>query len=401
MEQEFDATLTGSDSPIEGIARRIFNTGYLDAYDFRSIDETTHLVIAQENDGHWVRIGGTDPYLAGWIDELADQANQSPKQNTRATSKKRELGNSGISFRPFAFGGNVFGWTLDQARSFQILDAFIDSGFDFIDTADVYPKWVPGNQGGESETIIGNWLKNRGRRDDVIIATKVGKPMAEDKKGLSARYIKEAVEASLRRLQTDYIDLYQSHDDDQTVPLQETMEAYAQLIKEGKVRAIGASNFTANRLREAIDTSNQYGIPTYQSLQPEYNLYDREHYETELEPLCREKGIGVISYYSLASGFLTGKYRSEEDLNKSQRGKGIKKYLNERGFRILTALDQVASEYNTTPAAVSMAWVIARPSITAPIASATSIEQLHELTSAADLNLSQEAIIRLNEASSY
>ena len=401
MEQEFDATLTGSDSPIEGIARRIYNSGYLDAYDFKSIDETIHLVIAQENDGHWIRIGGTDPYLAGWVDELAEQANRSPKLNTEGgLMDKRELGTSNIRIRPFAFGGNVFGWTVDQAQSFRILDAFIDSGFDCIDTADVYSRWVPGHSGGESETIIGNWLKNRGRRDDVIIATKVGKPMG-DKKGLSARYIKEAVEASLTRLQTDYIDLYQSHDDDPNTPLQETLEAYSQLINEGKVRAIGASNYTAKRLREALETSKNYGFASYQSLQPEYNLYDREHYEKELEPLCREKGIGVITYYSLASGFLTGKYRSEEDLNKSKRGQGIKKYLNERGYRILNALDQVAKEYNTSPATVSMAWVIARPGITAPIASATSVEQLHELTRAASLNLSPEAINLLNEASRY
>lgn len=315
--------------------------------------------------------------------------------------KKRELGHSGIQVAPFCFGGNVFGWTIDEQQSFKLLDAFTGEGFNFIDTADVYSKWVSGNSGGESETIIGSWLKKRGKRDDVVIATKVGKPMADDKKGLSKKYILSAVEDSLRRLKTDYIDLYQSHDDDKDTPFLETFEAYHQLVKEGKVRAIGASNFTANRLREALKLSEDRGLVAYQTLQPEYNLYEREDFEKNLEPLCVEKGIGVINYYSLASGFLTGKYRSEDDLNKSKRGGGIKKYLNERGYRILKALDQVAEQYQATPAAVSLAWLIARPSITAPIASATSIEQLNELTKAANLNLSTEAIIMLNTASDY
>jgi aryl-alcohol dehydrogenase-like predicted oxidoreductase len=315
--------------------------------------------------------------------------------------EKRSLGNSGISIDPFVFGGNVFGWTIDEATSFNLLDAYVDAGLDCIDTADVYSAWAPGNKGGESETIIGNWLKKTGKRDQVIIATKVGSPMGEGMQGLSKGYIVQAVEDSLHRLQTDYIDLYQSHRDDTNTPLQETLEAYAQLINQGKVRAVGASNYTAERLTEALKLSSDYGLPFYNTLQPEYNLYDREGYEKELEPLCRDNNIGVITYFSLASGFLTGKYRSEADLNKSKRGQGIKKYLDDRGHRILEALDAVSAEYNATPAAVALAWVIARPGITAPIASATSVEQLNELTKAVQLNLSPEAVDRLTQASAY
>lgn len=315
--------------------------------------------------------------------------------------EKRSLGNSDISIVPFVFGGNVFGWTIDEPTSFNILDAYVDLGLDCIDTADVYSTWVPGHQGGESETIIGNWLKKTGKRDKVIIATKVGSQMGNGKKGLSKQYIIEEVEQSLKRLQTDYIDLYQSHRDDADTPLQETLEAYDQLIKQGKVRAIGASNYSADRLKESLQVSAENNLPAYVSLQPEYNLYDREGYEKELEPLCRENNIGVITYFSLASGFLTGKYRSEDDLNKSKRGGGIKKYLNDRGHRILAALDQVAKEYQATPAAVALAWVIARPGITAPIASATSIQQLKETTKAVSLNLNAEALQQLTEASSY
>ncbi|RYU92286.1 aldo/keto reductase [Mucilaginibacter terrigena] len=315
--------------------------------------------------------------------------------------EKRELGRSGIWVQPFCFGGNVFGWTADQKASFALLDAFIDAGFDFVDTADVYSKWVPGNTGGESETIIGNWLKQGGKRDKVILATKVGKPMGEGKKGLSKDYITRAVEDSLKRLKTDYIDLYQSHEDDPNTPLTETMETFTDLIKQGKVRAIGASNLSADRFREALQVSRDNGFARYETLQPEYNLYDREDYERLYESLCRESNIGVITYYSLASGFLTGKYRSEADLNKSKRGGGIKKYLNGRGYKILGALDKVAEEYNTTPASVALAWVMARPGITAPIASATSIPQLNDLTKAAQLNLSGEAIELLTSASSY
>ncbi|MCJ8211150.1 aldo/keto reductase [Mucilaginibacter sp. RS28] len=315
--------------------------------------------------------------------------------------QKRELGQSGIAVVPFCFGGNVFGWTIDEQTSFQILDAFTDQGLDFIDTADVYSAWAHQGTGGQSETIIGNWLEKSGKRDQVIIATKVGKPMGEDKKGLSKQYIMQAVEDSLKRLQTDYIDLYQSHDDDQQTPFEETLEAYARLINDGKVRAIGASNYTASRLQEALKTSTNYGLPRYETLQPEYNLYDREGYEKDLEPVCRENNLGVITYFSLASGFLTGKYRSEDDLNKSKRGGGIKKYMNERGFGILKALDKVAKEYHASPAAVALAWVMARPGITAPIASATSVAQLQEITKAIELKLSSEAIDLLTTSSNY
>jgi aryl-alcohol dehydrogenase-like predicted oxidoreductase len=315
--------------------------------------------------------------------------------------QKRKLGNSGLEVFPLAFGGNVFGWTADEAISFKLLDAFVDSGFNFIDTADVYSKWAPGNRGGESETILGKWLKRPGNRKKVVLATKVGMEMGPNKKGLSKSYILRAVEDSLKRLQTDYIDLYQSHTDDADTPLEETFEAYARLIQQGKVRAIGASNFSAERLLRALEVSQQGGYPSYQSLQPFYNLYDRADYETKLEPLCREKGLGVISYYSLASGFLTGKYRSEKDLSKSPRGQRVGKCLNERGLRILEALDRVAKERGSTPAAVSLAWLIARPSITAPIASATNLDQLHELVAAPKLELDPSQIELLNRASTY
>lgn len=315
--------------------------------------------------------------------------------------EKRELGKSGIQVVPFCFGGNVFGWTADEKTSFTLLDAFVDTGFDFVDTADVYSKWVPGNTGGDSERIIGNWLKQGGKRDKIILATKVGKPMSDDKKGLSKAYITKAVEDSLKRLQTDYIDLYQSHEDDTSTPLAETMETFDSLIKQGKVRAIGASNFGADRFKEALQVSKDNGFARYETLQPEYNLYDREDYEHKYESLCHENNIGVITYYSLASGFLTGKYRSEADLGKSKRGGGVKKYLNGRGYKILAALDKVAEEYNTTQASVALAWVMARPGITAPIASATSTQQLNDLAKAAQLNLSGEAIELLTTASSY
>jgi aryl-alcohol dehydrogenase-like predicted oxidoreductase len=315
--------------------------------------------------------------------------------------EKRELGKSGITVVPFCFGGNVFGWTADEKTSFSLLDAFVDQGLDFIDTADVYSTWVPGNKGGDSEAIIGKWLKKSGKRNKVIIATKVGKPMGPDKKGLSKAYITKAVEDSLTRLQTDYIDLYQSHEDDKNTSLEETMQTFTDLIKQGKVRTIGASNYSATQFKESLEVSKKNGLESYQTMQPEYNLYNRADYETELEPICRENNIGVITYYSLASGFLTGKYRSESDLSKSPRGGGIKKYLNERGFRILDALDKVAKEYNSTPATVAVAWVIARPGITAPIASATNVKQLNDITKAVELNLSKDAINLLTAASSY
>jgi aryl-alcohol dehydrogenase-like predicted oxidoreductase len=312
---------------------------------------------------------------------------------------KRKLGNSAIEIAPLALGGNVFGWTIDQPTSFKILDGFVDAGFTFIDTADIYSSWAPGNKGGESETIIGNWLKQTGKRSKVIIATKVGMEMGPNDKGLSKPYIVREVEASLKRLQTDYIDLYQSHKDDLATPLEETLGAYSQLVKEGKVRVIGASNFTHDRLAEALRLSEENAWPRYESLQPNYNLYDREDFETNLEPLCLNSDVGVIPYYSLASGFLTGKYRSEQDTAGSKRGQGVKKFLNERGFRILAALDTLAKDYNANPARVALAWLMARPSVTAPIASATSLEQLKDLTEAVHLELSPGAIEQLNEAS--
>ncbi len=313
--------------------------------------------------------------------------------------KKRKLGDSGLEVAPLAFGGNVFGWTADEAMSFRLLDAFVAAGFNLIDTADVYSRWVPGHQGGESETIIGKWLKRSGKRQAVMIATKVGKEMGAEKKGLSKSYILRAVEESLQRLQTDYIDLYQSHADDADTPLEETLQAFDQLIKEGKVRAIGASNFSAERLAQALQVSEQNGYPRYQSLQPLFNLYDRADYEKELEPLCRQKGVGVISYFSLASGFLTGKYRSEADLAGSARAEMVKKYLNARGYRILGVLDRVAQQHNATPAKVALAWLMAQPTVTAPIASATNLEQLNQLIEAAVLELEPASMALLNEAS--
>ncbi|MGI9070766.1 MAG: aldo/keto reductase [Bryobacteraceae bacterium] len=313
--------------------------------------------------------------------------------------KKRELGNSGLQVSPLAFGGNIFGWTVDEAASFRLLDAFVDSGFNLVDTADVYAKWAPGNKGGESETIIGKWLRRSGKREKVIIATKAGMEMGPDKKGLSRRYIFRAVEDSLARLQTDHIDLYQAHTDDSQTPLEETLKAFTELISQGKVRAIGASNYSAERLSDVLRVSEERGLARYESLQPLYNLYDRAEYEAKLESLCLEKGLGVIPYFSLASGFLTGKYRSEADVSKSARAQMVKKYLNERGFRILVALDQVANQYNSTPGQVSLAWLIARPSITAPIASATTLEQLNDLINATELKLDDSSIELLNRAS--
>ncbi|MEJ2728132.1 MAG: aldo/keto reductase [Deltaproteobacteria bacterium] len=313
--------------------------------------------------------------------------------------EKRQLGNSGLEVAPLAFGGNVFGWTADEPTSFTLLDAFVDAGFNLIDTADVYSTWVQGHSGGESETVIGEWLKHSRKREQVLIATKVGKEMGSDLKGLSKTYILQAVEASLRRLQTDYIDLYQSHDDDPETPLEETLEAYDQLIKQGKVRAIGASNFSAQRLAESLEVSERTGYPRYESLQPLFNLYDRVDYEKELQPLCREKGLGVITYFSLASGFLTGKYRSKADLSKSARGKFVEKYINERGFRIVEALNRVGQQLNLTAAQVSLAWLISQPTITAPIASATNLDQLNELMQAATIELSPAVIGQLNQAS--
>ena len=312
----------------------------------------------------------------------------------------RALGRSGLQVSPLAFGGNVFGWTVDEALSFRLLDAWLDAGFNFIDTADVYSSWVPGHSGGESETIIGKWLRQSGKRNRVVLATKVGKPMGEGKIGLAPAYIRTAVDASLQRLKTDHIDLYQSHDDDPNTPMEDSLGAFAELIKAGKVRAIGASNFTAPRLAEALDVSERLGLPRYESLQPLYNLYDRAVFEEALEPLCLTRGVGVINFYALAAGFLTGKYRSAADSGKSQRGANTtKKYLNARGLRILDALDQVAGALGAKPGQVAIAWQIARPAITAPIASATTLQQLDELVAAAQLQLPPESIALLDAAS--
>jgi aryl-alcohol dehydrogenase-like predicted oxidoreductase len=312
---------------------------------------------------------------------------------------KRKLGNSGLEISPLVFGGNVFGWTLDEASSFKLLDAFVAAGFNAIDTADVYSKWVPGHTGGESETILGKWLARGGNRNKVIVATKVGMEMAPDKKGLSKAYILRAAEDSLRRLQTDRIDLYQSHTDDADTPIEETLGAYAELIAQGKVRAIGASNYKADRFAQALEISKKSRLPRYESLQPLYNLYDRADFEAELEPLCLKEGIRVINYFPLASGFLSGKYRSERDVEQRPRARLLKKYVNERGFKILNALDQVAKKYNATPARVSLAWLLARPSVTAPIVSATSIEQLNDLIACVELKLDRASFELLNQAS--
>ena len=313
--------------------------------------------------------------------------------------EKRGLGRSGLEIAPIVFGGNVLGWTVDQGAAFRILDAFVDAGFNALDTADTYSRWIEGNKGGESETIIGNWLKQGGgRRERVLILTKVGHEMAPGKKGLSRRYIKAEVEESLKRLRIDTIDLYQSHRDDPGVPMQESLETYAELIKEGKVRAIGASNFSAARLQESLDVSRNHGLPRYECLQPRFNLYDREDYEGELERLCLKENIGVIPYYGLASGFLTGKYRSPADFGKSQRGSRMSAYLNAKGRKLLAALDTVAAGHDVKPAAVALAWLIARPSITAPIASATSVEQLKDFSAAAAVKLSPAEIATLDDA---
>jgi len=313
--------------------------------------------------------------------------------------ERRALGNSGLSMAPLMFGGNVFGWTVDEPMAFRLLDTFVGEGFNAIDTADVYSNWKEGNSGGESEAQIGKWLKRSGKRDQVLIATKVGHTMGKDGMGLSREHIFRAVDASLGRLRTDCIDLYQSHVDDPTIPMEETLNAYSELVKQGKVRVIGASNFTRERLSEAIRISAELGLPRYESLQPLYNLYDRAHYEGELEPFCSERHFGVIPYSSLRSGFLTGKYRSEADLSKSARGQGVKKFLNERGFQILAALDHVSEQLDSNPTRVALAWLLARPSITAPIVSATDPKQLADLLAAPFLKLDAVHLKMLNDAS--
>jgi aryl-alcohol dehydrogenase-like predicted oxidoreductase len=312
----------------------------------------------------------------------------------------RALGRSDLRVAPLCLGGNVFGWTADERASFAVLDAMLAAKLNFIDTADMYSIWAPGHRGGESESIIGNWFNRSGARHDVVIATKVGMELAPDRKGLSAKHIARSIEDSLRRLQTDYIDLYFSHCDDAAVPFEETLAAYQTLIAQGKVRAIGASNYSAQRLAAALEVSRTTGLPRYEVLQPHYNLYVRSDYETDLEALCLAENIGVVSYFALASGFLSGKYRTAADAAKSARGEGIvAKYLNERGLRILGALDEVGRRYGATPASVALAWQMARPSITAPIASATTVEQLRELVAATQLELDQAAIQQLDSSS--
>jgi aryl-alcohol dehydrogenase-like predicted oxidoreductase len=327
------------------------------------------------------------PSKASYAGELSDM-------------EKRRMGRSKLEVSPLCFGGNVFGWTADENTSFTLLDTFLDAGFNFIDTANTYSTWVAGHAGGESETIIGKWLKARGNREKVILATKVGAELA-GRRGLAKRYILSEAENSLRRLQTDYIDLYQSHRDDPGTPQEETLEAYNRLVQDGKVRVIGCSNFTAERIETSLQTSRQLGLPRYECLQPNYNLYDRSDFESHLEPVCVKEDLGVIPYFSLASGFLTGKYRTQADLEKSARGKFVQKYMNDRGLQIIAALEQVAKEKTATPAKIALAWLIARPSITAPIASATSLDQLNDLIDAIRLELDEKSITTLNEASAY
>jgi aryl-alcohol dehydrogenase-like predicted oxidoreductase len=313
--------------------------------------------------------------------------------------QKRRLGRTDLQIAPLVFGGNVFGWTADAKTSFDILDRFVEAGLDTIDTADVYSAWAPGNKGGESETIIGEWMKSRGNRTKVAVVTKVGSPMGPGKKGLSAAYIAEAVEASLKRLQTDFIDLYLSHWPDPETPYEETLGAYQDLVRQGKVRFIGASNLNAEQLAASFAAAKAKLLPRYDVLQPEYNLYDRSSFDGPLRDLCIAEDIGVITYFSLAKGFLSGKYRSEADLGQSPRGGGVKAYLNERGHRILAALDAIAAKRNAKPAEIALAWLIAKPGVTAPIASATSLAQLDSLIKAAALTLDAEDMDALEKAS--
>ncbi len=310
----------------------------------------------------------------------------------------RRLGRSDVSVAPWCFGGNVFGWTADPKTSFDLLDAFVGAGFDFIDTADVYSNWAPGHVGGESETVIGDWLSARGNRAKVVIATKVGMGQPGRKGRLDRAYITESIEGSLKRLRTDYVDLYQSHADDDVTPIEETLEAYGVLVKAGKVRIIGASNFSTERLGASLAASAANGLPRYETLQPRYNLADRDGFEGTLRRLCVQEEVGVIPYSSLASGFLTGKYRSEADFGKSPRGGGMGKYLNPRGQKILAALDAVSARHAVAPAAAALAWLLAQPSVAAPIASATSLDQFRGLVGAAALQLEAEDLAELDQA---
>ena len=315
--------------------------------------------------------------------------------------EKRELGKSRLYVKPIAFGGNVFGWTVDEKQSFKLLDAFVDADFDFIDTADTYSWWIDGNTGVESETIIGKWFADRKNRDKVILSTKVGSQNSERPKNISKKFILKSVEDSLRRLKTDYIDLYQTHFDDEVTPVEETLSAYQQLIKEGKVRVIGTSNMSPERIRQSLKASEKEGLPKYETLQPLYNLMEREPYEKELRTIVEENNMGVLNYYSLASGFLTGKYRSKDDFSKSPRGYGMEKYLNEKGFKVLETLDQVSEKHSINAATVSLAWLLARPTITAPIVSATSLKQLQSIIDAPKLKLDEMDMDMLNKASAW
>jgi aryl-alcohol dehydrogenase-like predicted oxidoreductase len=312
---------------------------------------------------------------------------------------RRPLGRTGISIAPLVFGGNVFGWTVDEKTAFRLLDAFVEAGFNAVDTADTYSTWVDGHRGGESETILGRWIASRGNRGEVVLATKVGMTMGSGAKGLSPNHIGGSVEASLRRLQTDYVDLYQSHQDDPNTPLDATLAAYDRLLRTGRIRAIGASNFSAARLEEALTVSREQRLPAYQTFQPRYNLLDREEYESAVETVCQRHGLGVVTYSSLASGFLSGKYRSAADASKSPRGARGTSRLDDRGRRILAALDTVASELDSTPASVAIAWILTRPSVTAPIASATSLPQLAELIDGTTLRLDADAAQLLDAVS--
>lgn len=313
--------------------------------------------------------------------------------------QNRQLGTSSLEVSPICFGCNVFGWTADEDMSFRLLDGWLDAGFNFYDTADVYSRWHDGNEGGESETIMGKWLASRGCRDKIVLATKFGMDMGDGKVGLSPDYMMRAVEDSLRRLQTDYIDLYQSHKDDENTPVEATLEAYAKLIEQGKVREIGASNFTAARMKEALDASATKGLPRYQSLQPLYSLVERDTFEGDLEELCAAENVGVIGFYSLASGFLTGKYRSKADMEGRIRAPRVEKYVTEDGFRVLDALDEVAKKHNAKMGQVALAWLMARPSVTSPIASATNMDQLAELTGTVEVSLDAEDIAKIDTAS--
>ena len=312
--------------------------------------------------------------------------------------QKRKLGDTGLEIAPLVFGGNVFGWTADEKTSYALLDSFMESGCETIDTADAYSRWAPGHTGGESETIIGNWFSKRNNRKDVILCTKVGADMGKGKRDISKAYIVSAAEASLKRLQTDYIDLYQTHWDDNVTPVDETLSAYDELVRAGKVRHIGASNISADRLKESLQVSRQRGFPRYQVLQPLYNLYDRDGFEKDFRQICLENNLGVITYFSLASGFLTGKYRDEQDLSKSRRGEFMNKFYTPRGFRILDALEDVALQYQATPAMIALAWLLAQPGVTAPIASATNTAQLKELVAATEIRLDEESIAILRKA---